>query len=167
MKHIEIFLQGEGIKDIVLLKVPQDGIVQDIVNVAKADGHIYGDEASYIVYLEDAENILDTKATLSAAGISHRTHVHISRCLKVKVTVNFNGGSKTIDFPPPTTIRHVKKWATSKSVFDLTETDAGTHVLQICGSNTRPAEDIHIGALVTCPDCLICFDLAPVIRVEG
>ncbi|MFY9554815.1 MAG: hypothetical protein WAV47_08895, partial [Blastocatellia bacterium] len=64
-----------------------------------------------------------------------------------------------------TSVRKVKRWADEE--FKLKGVDATEHALQLCGSSTRPDEDVHIGSLVKFPDCKICFDLVPKKRVEG
>ena len=45
--------------------------------------------------------------------------------------------------------------------------DAGEHLLQIVGTQDRPAHGVHLGALVVSPDCKIAFDLVPDQRVNG
>jgi hypothetical protein len=45
--------------------------------------------------------------------------------------------------------------------------DAAEHVLQLTGTADRPDADTHIGALASCPDCRLAFDLVPLKRVEG
>ena len=104
---------------------------------------------------------------LEAAGIRHRGRVHVHRCRKIQVAVNFNGVTESNHFSPATTVGKIKKWAVSKQVFNLSEIDASEHILQICGSNERPDEDTHLGSLVKFPDCKICFDLVAKVRVEG
>jgi hypothetical protein len=63
------------------------------------------------------------------------------------------------------TVHRVKQWAVHE--FGLSKVDATEHVLQLCGSTTRPDEDTHLGALVQYPECRLCFDLVPKQRVEG
>ena len=36
--EIELFLQGEGIPDITLVRVPRDGTARDIIQAARAHG---------------------------------------------------------------------------------------------------------------------------------
>lgn len=164
--EIELFLQGEGILEITLVRVPRRGTVRDILAVAAThDLTVGGDEP--FVMLEDAEEPLQPDTTLQQAGVTHRSRVHVHRCRRVSVTVNYNGNPKTETFPPSATVARVKKWAVGKHGFNPAGIDATEHLLQLCGSADRPDEDIHIGSLVTSPACSVCFDLVPKKRVEG
>ena len=163
---MEVFLQGEGLKDIVLVQVPRDGNVGDLIEAAKERGLLLGDDKTpSLVFIEEGEDELNLNESLKESGIRHRSHIHIHRCRKIKVLVNFNGQQESREFPPSATVGRVKKWAVK--VFNMSDVDATEHVLQITGSDERPDEDIHIGTLVTCPNDQLSFDLVPKIRVEG
>lgn len=164
-KHIEIFLQGEGIPEIQLIKVSPDSTLRDVVKAAQAGGAVGMNPEEVIFFVEDSDRELKIDIRLKEAGIGHRHRLHCHRCRKVEVTVNFNGMSKPQTFPPSKTIAKVKKWADDQ--FGLKGVDATEHALQICGTNTRPDEDVHIGSLVQHPGCKLCFDLVPKKRVEG
>ena len=166
-EEIELFLQGEGIPDITLVRVPRDGTTRDIVEAARARGLSAPDGAGAVVLVEDAEGPLAPDAPLEAAGIAHRGRVHVHRCRRVAVTVNFNADQKTEPFPPSATVARVKAWAVGKHGFGLTGIDATEHLLQACGSTARPDEDVHIGTLVEVSACGLCFDLVAKQRVEG
>lgn len=168
MTTIEIFVQGEGIPDIALVRVPGDGTVGDIVEAWRAHRRAgAGGEGALVVFLENEEEALDPAATLASAGIRHRGRVHLHRCRQVQVTVNYNGRQIARDFAPSATVRRVKRWVDGKDGFDLRGIDATEHLLQVCGTTVRPDEDIHIGTLVTLPGCPLCFDLVAKQRVEG
>ena len=49
----------------------------------------------------------------------------------------------------------------------MSEEDAGEHMLQIAGTQDRPAPGTHVGRLTSCPDCRVRFDLVPDQRVNG
>ena len=164
-QEIEIFLQGEGIDKVVLVKVPRDGTVNDILNTAKTHGfHLETDDVP-VIFIEDNETDVPVEKKLDQAGIGQRSRVHVHRCRRVEVSVNFNGKQENRKFGPGTTVKRVKRWAVKE--FGLPPVDATEHVLQICGSTVRPDADIHIGTLVSCSDCSICFDLVPEQRIEG
>ena len=170
MSEIEIFVQGEGIPEIILLRVLGNGTVQDILRSASAQGVRFAeDERSLVILIEDQETELSPDLSLEEAHIGHRSRVHVHRCHRVEITVNFNAAHIARAFPPSATIERVKRWAVGPAPegFGLHEVDATEHLLQLCHSTTRPDEETHIGSLVTFPDCGLCFDLVPKVRVEG
>ncbi len=168
MADIDIFVQGENIPEITLVRVPHNGTVRDILEATKAQGlRLADDEASLIILKEDAEEALALDLPLEAAHIGHRSRVHIHRCRRLEVTVNFNADHKAHSFPPSTTVERVKQWAVGRDGFNLHGIDATDHLLQVCNSTIRPDEDTHIGSLVQFPACTLCFDLVPKQRVEG
>lgn len=165
-KQVDVFVQGEGLKDVVLVQVPYDAVLYDVIKAAKEHGLLGGEQDdNCLIFLEDGDDAIDPGMSLENAGVHNRTHVHIHRHNRITVTVNFNAKQDVREFPPSATVGRVKKWATN--VFEMSEIDATEHVLQITGSAVRPDEMTHIGALVTFPDNKISFDLVPKVRVEG
>ena len=165
MEKIEVFLQMEGVKDIMLVHVPKGGSVRDLLGAAKEHGPKFDDEELIKVFIEDEDESVELDLILDEAGIKHRGHVHIHRCHRIDVSVNFNGSQVTNPFPPSATVARVKKWATHE--LGMTEKDAAEHVLEVSGTKVSLDEDIHIGTLVHYPECRISFDLRPKVRVEG
>ena len=158
---IELFFQSEGIPEIQLLRVPSDCTVRELIAQAKTES----DGDGLFLMLEDDERELQPEATLQEVGIGHRHRVHCHRCRHIEVTVNFNGQSKSHSFSPAKTIGKIKHWADDQ--FHLKGVDATEHALQLCGTSTRPDDDLHLGSLVRSPHCKVCFDLVPKKRVEG
>jgi hypothetical protein len=165
---IEMFVQGEGIPEIQLVRVPHDGTVRDVIKALRANSaggaNLPADE-EVVVFLEDSERELRLDARLKEAGVGHRQRLHCHRCRRIEVTVSFNGENRSRSFPPSQTVAKAKRWADDQ--FGLKGVDATEHALQVCGTGTRPDEDVHIGALVQHPNCKLCFDLVPKKRVEG
>ncbi len=159
---IELFFQSEGNPEIQLLRVPSDCTVRELIAQAKVQ--VSGGEAPFLM-IEDGEEPLPPEAMLQDAGIGHRHRVHCHRCRRIEVTINFNNQSKKHAFSPATTIGKIKQWADKE--FHLKGADATEHALQLCGTTTRPNEDLHLGSLVRSPHCQVCFDLVPKKRVEG
>jgi hypothetical protein len=166
MAGIQIFIQAEGVRDIRMLDVPRNASVRDVVTAAAAQGFLAAADGKAAVFAEDVDEALPLDATLEAAGIGHRGSVHVHRCRKVAVSVHFNG-TKSRTFAPGTTVHRVKEWAVSKQGFNLSPVDAAEHVLQVTGTNDRPDEDVHIGTLVSVPNCALELDLVAKVRVEG
>jgi hypothetical protein len=162
---IELFVQGEEIADITLIRVPQDSSVRDIVRKTREACGITAVEEEILVLIEDQDQEIPLDAKLIEVGIAHRHRIHCHRCRRVEVAVNFNGAAKTRPFSPSTTIGKIKRWADDE--FGLKGVDATEHALQICGTNMRPDLDVHVGSLVKHPNCQVCFDLVPKKRVEG
>ena len=165
--EIEIFIQGEGISSITLVRVRLTSKIAEIVEVARKHGLSSPEDTEVFVLLEDGDQALSLDETLEVAGLAARSRVHIHRLLWAEVTVNFNDDQRKTTFPPSATVALVKKWAVGKEGFDMSDVDATEHLLQVCGSTARPDEDVHIGTLLKTPDWTICFDLVPKQRVEG
>ncbi len=164
-EEIELFLQGEGIRGITLIRVSSGGVVRDIVTAARAAGVTAAEGLE--LALEDEESAIDLDVPIAATPIRHRCRIHVHRCRRVAVMVAFNGVQKEEMFRSAATVKRVKRWAVGQEGFDLSDVDAAEHVLQLSGSSERPDEDIHIGTLVTHPQCSVSFDLVPKVRVEG
>jgi hypothetical protein len=88
------------------------------------------------------------------------------RCRHVEVAVTFNGETVHHRFGPGTTVARVKRWAAERK-FGMSEGEATEHVLQLAGTQERPAPGTHLGTFATCPHCQVAFDLVPDQRVNG
>ena len=165
MKNIEILLQGECVPDIQLVEVSTRESVKEILELA-ASCRREEIEGEFFVFPEDCTKPITVEANLPEGEDDKPVPIHVHRCLSIVATVTFNGTSKGKEFAPGTTIASVKKWATIQE-FGMKSIDAAEHVLQIVSSVEQPAPDTHIGALVSCPDCSVYFDLVPHKRVEG
>ena len=165
--QMELFTQGEGIPKITLVKVHPKDTVQDIIRAAREHGLSTPEGAEVFVFIENTDSPLALDAKIDEVGLNLRSRVHIHRCRQVEVTVNFNADQLKDCFPPSTTVARVKKWAVGKDGVDMSPVDATEHLLQICHSNDRPDEDVHIGSLLKVADRDLCFDLVAKQRVEG
>jgi hypothetical protein len=167
MARIQVFIQGEGVREIRVLDLPADATVRDLVAAAAADGFAAAGDGKVEAFVEDTDDALAPGMTLAAAGIGNQSSVHVHRCKRVAITVHFNGEKNSQAFGPGATVHRVKQWAVGKKAFDLTPVDAAEHVLQVTGGTERPDEDVHIGTLVATPSCALAFDLVAKVRVEG
>jgi hypothetical protein len=170
MAGLQIFVQGEGKREILVLELPPTATVNNLVEAARAKGiavALHGKGNALGVYAEDADAALSGDATLEAAGLGNNSSVHVSRCTKVKVTVHYNGAERSESFGPGVPMHRVKESAVGKKGFNLDPVDAAEHVLQLTGTNDRPDDDVHIGALVGPSGCKVEFDLVAKVRVEG
>jgi hypothetical protein len=167
MVGIQVFIQGEGVREIRMLELPANATVRGLVSAAAAQGFPAAADGKATVFIEDADDALLPETTLAAAGIRDQGSVHVHRCTKVAVTVHFNGSEKLKAFGPGATVHRVKQWAVGKNAFDLAPVDAAEHLLQVTGGIERPDEDVHVGTLVQSPNCALAFDLVAKVRVEG
>ena len=166
-EHIELFLQGEGIPKITLVKVHPKDTVAEIIKVACEYGIGIPEASEVFVFVENTDVQLELDVKIDEAGLTPRSRVHIHRCKEVEVTINYRRDQKKGFFPPSATVDRVKEWAVGKNEYDLSPVDAAEHVLKVCHSGDQPDEDVHIGTLAKFPDGTLCFDLAPKQRVEG
>lgn len=173
MTGLQIFVQGEGKRDIRVLELPPHATVRDLLEAAQAQGVVASqngaqtDGSGVGVYAEDSDAALHADATLEASGLGNQSSVHVSRCTQVAVTVRYNGQDRSETFGPGVPMHRVTAWAVGKKGFGLDPVDAAEHVLQLTGSGDRPDEDIHIGSLVGDAGCAVAFDLVAKVRVEG
>lgn len=170
MRAIEIFVQGQGVPDIVVLSVqPQDTVATALSKME----HAVSKDANILVFLEDVWGAIETEAVIEEllplatedddCGL---LRFHVNHHRHVEVDVRFNGQVAKRRFSPSATIERVHRWA-ARRAFGLSARDAAEHVLQIRGTTVRPERDTHLGVLTTRENHVVCFDLVPFKRVEG
>jgi hypothetical protein len=158
MSKINVFLQGEGIKDVVRLQFEPTATALDVKRAAHANG-----EAA--VFLEDQDEPLGDAVTVESLAGKHGVRLHVHRCRRVAVKVTYSGRVVEHVFGPGRTVGAVKKWA-AKEV-GIPKEDAAELILQIAGTPEQPDVDVHIGTLAACPPCALAFDLVPNPRIQG
>lgn len=122
------------------------------------------DDASGVL-LDEEDKALDLKSKAPLKGLKNGCRIHVTRCLRVRVTVNYLDRTAHETFAGGARVRRVKAWAVRE--FKLKEQDAIEHLLQLCNSEDRPTTDTPLHELTKRGDCAICFDLVPEKRVEG
>lgn len=164
MERALAFLQVQDKPGIIEIELPTESTVGDILDAIAKHGVTEMSDATLFVD-EDEEGYELTDRKKKVKGIKRGCRLHLSRCRKIAVTVNFL--ERTIDhkFAPGARVRRVKAWAVEKLKLD--PKDAGEHVLRICGTTTEPATDTPLHELTNGRECSVCFDLVPVKRVEG
>lgn len=163
MSVIDVFYQGEGIREIEHIEVDAEHTFAALKAVL-AEKH--GLEGELFVFVEDGAEPIDEIVFVREHGGGCGIKVHVHRCRHVEVSVSFNGQPVHHRFSPGTTVARVKRWA-AEHKFGMSPEEAGEHVLQLAGSHDRPAPGTHLGALVACPHCSIAFRLVPNERVNG
>jgi hypothetical protein len=164
MTKVNVFVQGEGISDVLRIELDPGTTVGGLKKECEAIRKIplNGEVA---VFTEDADAPLGDDIAISTLDVRHGIRLHVHRCRHVEVKVSFAGRAAERSFTPAATIGRVKLWAAQE--FGLSKEDAAEHVLQISGSTVQPDPDTHVGSLVSCPTCGIAFDLVPSQRING
>ena len=161
---LRIYVQVEGEKKPKLVEMPSTASIKDVLTPLAAQGVHVGDDI--VMFVEDEEDELPQHASLDEHGIKHRDRLHCHRCRKIEVHVSLNGTNHCRTFAPSARIAKVKKWAAplfEKDGFEGTDEMA----LQIAKSTDQPADDVHIGTLVTHPTCELTFDFIGKPLVQG
>jgi hypothetical protein len=163
MSLINVFMQGEGIKDVVRLQLEPKSAVRDVRRACASNGLAVDGDA--VVFLEDQDEPLAEAVGVESLAGKHGVRLHVHRCRRVSVKVTYSGRVVEHVFGPSRTIGALKKWAAIE--LGILKEDAAELVLQIAGTLEQPDVDVHIGSLVACPACLIAFDLVPNPRIQG
>lgn len=163
MSKINVFLQGEGIKEVVRLQLDPQSTALDVKRVCASHGVQTNGEAA--VFLEDQDEPLADTATVASLAGKHGVRMHVHRCRRVAVKVTYSGRVVEHVFGPGRTVGSVKSWAAKE--LGIPKEDAAELILQIAGTQEQPDVDVHIGTLAACPACALAFDLVPNPRIQG
>ena len=163
MSKINVFLQGEGIKDVVRLQLEPKSTALDVKRACASHGAQANGEAE--VFVEDSDEPLADSATVESVAGKHGVRLHVHRCRRVGVKVAYSGRTVERVFGPGRTVGSVKNWAAKE--LGIPKEDAAELILQIAGTKDQPDVDVHIGTLAACPACAIAFDLVPNPRIQG
>jgi hypothetical protein len=143
------------------------------VDVVEVDGSVLvatfidqrGESGEVELWLEDADSPLARDRALADVGVTHHSHLHLSRSEKVDTFVTFNGETKDKEFGPNTTFKRVFNWATSKDVFPMDAQQKAKHTLEIVGTEIEPEMSEHIDQYAT--DDMLRLNLVPKDRHAG
>jgi hypothetical protein len=163
MTSIDVFYQGEGIREIAHFEADHEHTFA-VIKLAIIEKH--GLHKETLIYLEDRDEPVDETCLVRDHAGHAGIKAHLHRCRHIAVGVTFNGETVHHKFGPGTTVARVKTWA-AEHKFGMSPQEAGEHVLQIAGTKDRPDPGTHLGAIAACPDCRIAFDLVPNERVNG
>lgn len=154
---IELFIHSAGDEHPSIIEVTKTAPVRILAGQGEADIHIW---------MEGADEAIDTDLTFDVVGISHHQHVHKSHCQRVKVTVRWGGSDYTHPYSPATTIATIEKWAFDE-VAHFSPEQAAQHVLMEPGADHFLAGGVHVGSLVKPDSCAVTLDLLPRSRFAG
>ncbi|QOJ14013.1 MAG: hypothetical protein HRU75_04900 [Planctomycetia bacterium] len=157
------FVQVHGQTGILETEIPETPTVAELQDALKALG--ISVDAETLIFIDEAEDHIPQDRAERVRTLKRGCRLHVSRCRRIKTTVNFMQKTAEREFPPGARVKTVKEWAVRK--FEMDPKDAAEHVLQLCGSTERPASDTPLVQLVRGHHCAVCFDLVPEKRVEG
>jgi hypothetical protein len=163
MSKLIVFVHVHGRPGLIEAEIPDNATLAELQEVLRAAAVEI--DAEMLVFVEDAEHHHPGDSHKPIDGLRRGCRIHITRCRRIKTTVNFQHHSAEHEFPPGARLRVVKEWAVHH--FKMAPQDAAEHVLQLCGSTERPATDTPLQQLVHGHHCGVCFDLVPEKRVEG
>ena len=163
MSKINVFLQGEGIKDVVRLQLEPQSTAIDVKRACASHAVQANGEAA--VFQEDQDEPLADTVTVESLAGKFGVRLHVHRCRGVDVKVAYSGRTVERVLGPGRTVSAVKKWAAKE--LGIPNEDAAELILQTTGTHDQPDVDVHIGALAACPACAVGFDLVPNQRIQG
>lgn len=161
MSDSTVFVQIQGDGRVTEVMVPENVSGTALRRRLREVGVLNADDL--LVFLDESEEQVRGEAT-PLPDVRHGTRVHITRCHKIHVSVNYLNKTIEHEFAPGARLRSVKRWAVHE--LHLDHKDAAEHVLQLCGSAERPSSDTPLHVLLR-NGCGLCFDLVPEKRVEG
>lgn len=163
MRTITAFIQSDGKPDLTEVELPEDVSIDDLFALLTQHEIDLDDEIE--IFIDEADEPLKRKGKDRVPALKRGCRIHVTRCRKVKASVNFTDRTEAEQFAPGVRVRRVKAWAVR--MFKLDGNDASEHVLQLCNSTVRPPTDTPLYELTDRRSCAICFDLVPEKRVEG
>ena len=163
MSKINVFLQGEGIKDALRLQLEPQSTALDVKHACASHGVQENGQAA--VFTEDQDEPLADATTVGSIAGKHGARLHVHRCHRIGVKVTYSGRVVERSFGPGRTLGTVKKWAAHE--LGIGNEDAAELILQLAGTHEQPDVDVHIGTLAKCPACAVAFDLVPSPRIQG
>jgi len=159
---IKVFVQSEALDDINVLEIEDSLNHKALQEACKAILPTVTNKEEFHLTLEDDD---DENSLEKLKQIPEGVALHLHRLKNINVEVRYAGRDVNRTFRPSATIGRIKKWAAKE--LGIAPSDAAELMLQISGTNDRPDNDIHLGALVKAPAKSICFDLVPSPRVNG
>ncbi len=137
---IEFLVEVEGLEKVQAVVIPLGSTVREVV-VAAAEMGGFGHEQA-LLFVEDGDEPIDLTIVVDE-GYQHQRVHHVHRSHRIKVSVLYNGVTKTHEFSPATRVAKVLEWAVGSDGFAIDTAIAPEFVLLI-GERELPV-DAHIG----------------------
>jgi len=173
---LEIFVHAGGRKPVVVM-VEDGDVLAKVLEGAGLGGQEYADALVFVgesedvlidVEADDREDLtepVDKNRTVKDLDLHKHRHVHVGRCKRVMVEVNYGTKTKHRKVAPSTTIGVLTEWA--RKAFKLDPAAATEYVLQITGTKDQPRPEVHVGELTSAPTCAVSFDLIKEVTPQG
>lgn len=168
--EIEIFMHREG-RAVEVLRLSKDSTVEDAmsrsgIDLVAQDLYVFSGEVDQLL---DEDEQAETTSLAPNARAGHGqagiTHLHCHTCRSVRITVNYQSGTKSRSAPPTTTVAAVLAWA--RQVFSVSGQDGQSVELHLCEDQEALDESRHIGELTRPGSCELCFNLCMKPRIQG
>jgi hypothetical protein len=138
-----------------------------VVIQALGEQHGREDLREFSVSLEDADEAYVATATVhEVLRGERRGRIHLHRCRRIMVTLEYNTKKVAHEFSPSSTVYRVLKWAVGPDSFKM-ESELHDLALQVTGTTTPLAPSIHIGTLVHDSKCELLLELVQKDRHQG
>jgi hypothetical protein len=159
---IEVMVEGEGLADVEIIRIPQGRTAREIVAAVALKGGFPAEEA--VLLIEDSDQPVDLAIVLTEDTTGGKVH-HVHRAKQVALTVFYKHLEKEKHFPPSARVQRVLDWAVSKDGFNIDPTIApdmelALHDEKIPDDQKQPLpKNPHIGRYVHHPHHCLALDL--------
>lgn len=154
--EIEIIVEGEGLADVEIVRLPHGAAGRELLEIAAAKGGFPSEEAC--LFVEDEDAPLDVSLIVISEGMSERTH-HVHRVRQIEVTVYYMNKQETRAFAPSARVQRVLDWALTSDIFKIDPAIKPEMELALHGKTTPLPKDAHIGRFVRHPEHRLALDL--------
>lgn len=165
MADIKIYLHTENEKEPEILSISKTEKIKDFIQKHKErKGFSEKIEEIYLFIEDEDENIIIEH--FEEIEFPEKTHLHLHRCKKISVVINYNGKDESKYFSPATTGKKVFEWAIKE--FKISPVDALNFEIRINNQKGELLKDTdHIGSFVSHHHCELNLFLVPKVNIQG
>lgn len=154
--EIELFVEGEGLADVEMIRIADGGPAREIVTAVAKRGRFAGEEA--FLFIEDGAEPLDLEVLVTGEEARGKVH-HVHRVREIEVVVFFQAQHKEKKFPPSARVQRILDWAVGKDAFNIDPSIAPEMELALHGQTKPLPKNAHIGRYIRHPHHRLDFDL--------
>jgi hypothetical protein len=156
MSEIEVMVEGEGLAEVDIIRIPAGSVTGAIVAAVAVRGGFPVDGAA--LFIEDCEDSVDLTIVVVEEDVAGKVH-HVHRAHKIEVGVFYQGRKLTRRFAPSVRVQRVLDWAVGTDGFRIDPPIAPEMELALHGQTTALPKNAHIGRYIRHPHCELDFDL--------